>query len=376
LFWSALIVAVTATVGISRIELGDDWIKYFDESFEFRRATDFVEDNLSGVYYIEYSLSVGEAGGINSPSFLKQLEAFADWYRAQPEVVHVNTITDTMKRLNKNMHMDDNVYYRLPQQRDLAAQYLLLYEMSLPLGLDLNNQINIDKSATRMIVSAKGMHTSKLRQLDARAQTWLRANAPDMLHTQGTGLAMIWAHLSARNINNMLWASFGALVLISGILIFALRSVRLGFVSLVPNVAPAFMAFGVWGLLVGQVGLGLSIVVSLTLGIVVDDTVHFLSHYLRAQREQNLDVVGAIRYSFNTVGAAMWISTATLVAGFLVLSFSGYKMNADMGLLSAITITLALAMDFFFLPPLLLKIETRTGDGRKPIPDHRSPALL
>lgn len=100
------------------------------------------------------------------------------------------------------------------------------------------------------------------------------------MHTYGTGLAMIWAHLSGRNVDNRLSASFGALVLISGFLIFALRNARLGLVSLVPNVAPAFITFGVWGLLVGQGGLGVSVVVSLTLGIVVDDMVRFLAEPL------------------------------------------------------------------------------------------------
>ncbi len=155
----------------------------------------------------------------------------------------------------------------------------------------------------------------------------------------------------------MLGASFGALVLISGILIFALRSFRLGLVSMIPNLVPAFMAFGIWGMIVGQVGLGLSMIVSLTLGIVVDDTVHFLSKYLRARREHDMDPAGAVRYSFNTVGTAMWVTTVVLVAGFLVLSFSGYKMNSQLGLMTAITITLALALDFLFLPTLLMKVE-------------------
>jgi hypothetical protein len=132
--------------------------------------------------------------------------------------------------------------------------------------------------------------------------------------------------------------------------------------SLIPNLAPAFMAFGVWGMLVGQVGLGLSVIVSLTLGIVVDDTVHFMSKYLRARREHGMDPAGAVRYSFNTVGTAMWVTTLALVAGFSVLAFSGYKMNSDMGLMTAITITLALVLDFIFLPALLMKVEEKTDE--------------
>ena len=193
--------------------------------------------------------------------------------------------------------------------------------------------------------------------MDARARAWLRDNARESMFTYGSSLSIIWAHISARNIRSMLGASIGAVVLISGILVFALRSFRIGLLSLLPNLAPAFMAFGIWGLTVRQVGLGLSVIVAMTIGIVVDDTVHFLSKYLRARREMDLDPVDAIRYAFDNVGTAMWVSTVALVAGFLVLTFSGYKMNAHMGLMSAITIALALAFDFLVLPVLLLIVE-------------------
>jgi hypothetical protein len=348
---------VGMTAGISRIELNDDFVKYFDKSYEIRRATDFVQENLTGWHLIQYSLDSGESHGIHNPEYLVRVEEFANWYRKQPKVVHVNTVTDTVKRLNKKLHGDNDSYYRIPDQRDLVAQYLLLYELSLPFGLDLNNQINVDKSATRMIVSLKNVTSNEMREMDEKAREWLKDNAPQSMFTYGSGLSLIFAHISERNIKTMLGASFGALVLISGVLIFAFRSFKIGLVSLIPNLAPAFMAFGLWGLLVGQVGLGLSVVISLTLGIVVDDTVHFLSKYLRARREHNMIPSEAVRYSLNTVGTAMWITTASLVGGFLVLTYSGYKMSSDIGLMSAITITLALAMDFLLLPTVLMRVE-------------------
>ena len=358
LFWGSLATILILAAGASRIELNDDMIGYIGEQYQIRQASDFMEQELTGGDTIEFSLSSGEPDGINSPEYLATIEAFAEWYRQQPKVVHVDVFTDIMKRLNQNLHGDDPAWYRIPERRDLAAQYLLLYEMSLPYGLDLNNQINVDKSATRMIVSIENTTTREQREIERRGREWLEANAPEHMVTYGSGLTMMWAYLSQRNINSMLAASFGALVLISVILIFALRSVKHGLISLAPNLAPAIMAFGLWGLLVGQVGLGLSVIVSMTLGIVVDDTVHFLSKYLHARRELGMNAAAAVRHSFNTVGTAMWVTTVALVAGFLVLVFSGFKMNADMGLVSAITISLALAMDFLFLPTLLIGMET------------------
>ena len=123
--------------------------------------------------------------------------------------------------------------------------------------------------------------------------------------------------------------------------------------------APAAIAFGLWGLISGQVGLGLSVVIGMTLGIVVDDTVHFLSKYLHAKREKNASSKEAVHYAFDNVGRALWITTLVLVAGFTVLAQSSFKMNADMGFLTALTIFIALVVDFLFLPPLLMLLDKK-----------------
>jgi hypothetical protein len=358
IFWGMIVFLLTLTGGILLIELDDDWVQYFDERYAIRRAADFSKENLRGFDIIEYSMGSGESGGINSPEYLNKIEAFANWYRQQPEVVHVNTITDVFKRLNKNMHGDNETYYRIPVQRDLAAQYLLLYEMSLPFGLDLNNQIDVDKSATRMIISFKDTTTRELRGMDVKARGWLKVNAPEML-SYGSGLSIMWAHISERNINSMLGASFLALFLISILLMFAMRSFRLGLLTLIPNLSPALIGFGLWGYLYSRVGLGLSVVVAMTLGIVVDDTIHFMLKYIRARNELKLTPPEAVRYSFNTVGTAIMVTTVSLVCGFLVLTQSGFKMNSEMGLLSAITIAMALILDFLLLPSLLMMVDKK-----------------
>ena len=152
LLWSVALLAVALIAGIPRNELSDNWTRYFDERYEFRRATDFVIENLTGLNTLEYSLNAEREGGITDPEYLRAADAFAEWFRKQPEVTHVQAFPDIMKRLNKNMHGDDESFYRLPDDPELAAQYLLLYELSLPFGSDLNNRIDVAKSATRMTV--------------------------------------------------------------------------------------------------------------------------------------------------------------------------------------------------------------------------------
>jgi hydrophobe/amphiphile efflux-3 (HAE3) family protein len=358
-------LCLVALLGMSAAQnrLNDNWINYFTENVPVRVATDVLEQRISGADYLEYHIDSAKPQGINDPEFLTRLDRFVQWLRAHPQVEQVVSITDVIKKLNRVMHEEDEAWYRIPDQQELAAQYLLLYEMSLPYGLDLNNIINVDKSATRLIVTTKNRGTRALSDFDLEARAWLQNNTPPHMHAQGTGISIVFAYLSERNIINMLGAAFGALLAISLILIIALRRIDIGVISLLPNIIPATMAFGLWGLLVGEIGLGLSVVVSMTLGIVVDDTVHFISKYLRARERFGMDPVRAIHHAFTMVGPAMWTTTLALVAGFLVLMLSDYRMSADMGLLSAITISLALVMDFLLLPAILLITDRKTMDN-------------
>ena len=179
----------------------------------------------------------------------------------------------------------------------------------------------------------------------------------------------MFAHIGQRNIINMLYGTTLALVLISMVLIFAFRSVKIGLISLIPNLIPAAMGFGLWGIFVGEIGLSLSVVTSMTLGIVVDDTVHFLSKYLRARREKNLAAEDAVRYAFRTVGRALLCTSIILVCGFMVLATSNFELNSGLGLLTAVIITLALFADFLFLPSLLIKLEEKINVGKQVVAD-------
>jgi len=362
IFWGMSGLILLLIAALPRNELNDVFVHYFDETIDFRTDSDFTTENLTGLYNIEYSLEATETGGINNPEFLNEIEAFANWYRQQPETLHVNIYTDIMKRLNKNMHGDDESYYKIPDDRDLSAQYLLLYEMSLPYGLDLNNQINIDKSATRMTATLKTVSSNNLIDLENHAQEWLSNNGQHIANADGSGTSIMFANIGKRNISSMLMGTTVALILISMVLIFALRSIKIGMVSLVPNLVPAAMGFGLWGLLVGEIGLSLSVVASMSLGIVVDDTVHFLSKYLRARREKGLSSEDAVRYAFRTVGKALVITSVVLVAGFLILATSSFELNSGMGLLTAIVIAFALFADFLLLPSILMKIEGSTNE--------------
>ncbi len=360
----ALVAALIACLPANHIN--DVFNKYFDETFEVRRVNDYVMGELGGMHRIDYSIDSGTESGAMDPVFLQHLDDYVSWLREQPEVTDASAFTDVIKRLNRDLHGGDPEWYRVPDQRDLVSQYTLMYELSLPLGLGLENQLDMSRRHARVVVMLKNIGSHPVLEFNQRAEQWLQQNTPAEMHGKGTGMDILFGRVTLRNITSMLGGAALGLVSVSLLLVLALRSWWYGLLSLLPNLLPALMAFGLWGLINGEIGLAVSIVACMTLGIVVDDTVHLLSKYVRARRELGLGVEEAVRYAFRTVGVALIATTVVLVANFAVMGTSHFYPNSSMGSLAAITLALALLADIFFFVPVLLRLDQwrlRKGSG-------------
>jgi len=234
--------------------------------------------------------------------------------------------------------------------------------MSLPFGLDVNNQININKSATRVMVTLKNLGSKDFTGFETRAKQWFNQRAPEYSIESGS-LPLIFAHIGKANMNSMLVGAAVALTLISGLLVVSLKSIKLGLISLLPNLLPALLGFATWSLLSGNINMALSVVMTITLGIIVDDTVHFLSKYKSAM-EKGLEPKECMQFAFDNVGNALIITTIVLVCGFGILAFSDFAINSDMGTLTAITIAIALIVDLTLLPALLIFVYQRKNENQ------------
>ena len=358
-FWGSATAIIFISLLSVQNELDDQFLEYFESGIEFRSDTDYISERLTGIYNVEFSIGAGESGGVNNPEYLANLETFENWLYEQDEVIHINSYVTVAKRVNKSMHGDSVSYYKIPTQRDEAAQYLLLYEMSLPFGLDLNNQINVDKSETRLTATVENMSSTELIAFTERAETWLAKNTPDYMFSQGVSPTLMFSHLTKRQISSMMSGTGWALLLISVILMLALGSFKYGALSLIPNITPITVGFGIWALSEGTINAGIAIVFGMTLGIIVDDTVHFISKYLRAIREKGKTPEEAVRYAFATVGRALLVTTIVLISGFMVLAQSQFGMNSGMAKITVLIISLALIIDFLLLPALLLAINKK-----------------
>ncbi len=350
LIGSTILVCALAA-GAPRMKFNDDFIKYFSKDYEFRRDTEVLQSRLTGLHQLLYSVPSAREGGVTDPHYLKTLDGFAEWTRQQDKVTHVSTIADIIKRLNRDMHGNDPAFYRIPDSQQLAAQYLLLYELSLSQGQDLNDQIDITKTSSLVRVNLAHVTSGDIQRLAAEGEAWFKKNG---ITTHATGISVMYSTLTEYNIKAMMLGAVAELVAISLLMIFMLRSVKIGLISLVPNLVPAIMAFGLWGWIGYEVNLSVSAVAAITFGIVVDDTIHSLTKYMRARRELRMDPLAAVEYTYVAAGDPMILTGVTLILGFGVLAYSGFAVSHQMGLLSACIIAVAIVADLVLLPPLLM----------------------
>ena len=355
LFYSMLGVAVAISLFIPRLELDDNPIEYFKEGHWYRDTAEFVDANLTGVSYTDYSLESGQEYGITNPEFLARAEAFTEFLYTIPEVVHVNSIVPIMKRLNKNLHADDPDFYRLPETKELAAQYLLLYTLSLPYGLDLTNQINVDYSSIRVTATTNKISAKRHREMLSEVDQWFADSYPGV-HVEGTGPWVMFTFLADRVIRGMLKSLALALTLITVVCIVTFRSLRLGLLSVIPNGLPILLTFGLWGLKGDHVDFAISIVATSALGIIVDDTIHLLIRYQRNKR-RGMEREAAFRHSLHDVGHALLFTSIILTIGFGLFILSEFRINSGQGVMISTSIVLALIYDFFFLPSVLMKFD-------------------
>lgn len=358
----ALLAAFAATTigaiaGIAQITFDDTFSHYFDKRFEIRRATDLFEEKLSGTIFVDFSVPVAPGERPFGSLHLERLKAFSQWLETQPEVALVLSLESIARDLAKaapGVMTAEGLPASPAGETALKALYEQLHAKGM-IGLvddaGRHSRVNV---VLRGVSSADTLAFSKAAEARARGIF----GGPVL----STGLPILSAQLSIESSQSMLISTFAALAVISLMLIFALGNLRLGLISLLPNLIPAVAAFGLWGVMVGEVSFAATVVSALTFGIVVDDTIHILMKY-RDTRQAGLGPEAAIEETFRSVGVPVMATSVALAVSFAVFTFSGFLVNQHLGWLTAITITAALIADLLFLPPLLLAAEKSRSLG-------------
>jgi predicted RND superfamily exporter protein len=354
ILFSAFILSVAMSVGgIAQISFDDTFSHYFDERFEVRRATDLFEEKLSGTVFIDFSVPVAAGQDPFGYGYLALEKRFVDWMRDQPEFADVLSLYTIAER----MGLQDRLQ-QAAGETDLRGRVVLeqtirnAYEKMRAEGLI--RLVDATERHARFNVVLRGVSSAETLDFTQRAKAQAEAmfGAPIL----ATGLPILSAQLSIDSTRTMLVSMILALTGVSLLMLIALRNVRLGLISLLPNILPAVAAMGLWGFFVGEVSFAATVVGALTFGIVVDDTVHMMMKY-QAARQRGDSPRRAIQSTVRSVGVAVLVTSVALSLSFAVFIFSGFLVNQHLGWLTALTLIIALIADLLFLPPLLLRAD-------------------
>ena len=343
-------------------ELDENPTQMYAEGFtSFSSDTLWLDEKLSVTFPVNF-LATNEEGQVSDPDFLKILDKFSVWLEEREQVNHVTSLANNMKNLNKSMHGDDPEWKKIPENADLSAQYLFFYEMSLPMGLDLNSSISQDRKSTKISATLKDMSSNEFKEFNNEVLRYLRQNNLENMISEASSFRVIFTYMTEAIVNSLLYGLFIGILLITLIIGLFFRSYLLPALSIFPNILPIGMGFGLWGLFVGDVGFMVAVGMGSTLGVIVDFTVHFLSKYELARKELKKSVEESVIYSFETVGFALIIMTVVLALGFSVLNLVTFIPIQDFAKFSVICFVGGLIINFLFLPNLLMKFDKRKFD--------------
>jgi predicted RND superfamily exporter protein len=333
---------------------------FFKKNDPISIANDFFQTTLGGATGPELMIDSEQSDGIKDPVFLQKVDQFQNWMKSLPYVNTSISIIDILKEVNQSLNRGDADFYVLADQQSAIAEQLFLYTMGLPEGMDLNNRVDLENRLLRVSL----LWTLQDSKTSLQAIGDIEKKSQELgLKTLVTGKSALFQRMNDYVIQTFFSSIGFALLLISVMMIYMCKNLKIGFISLIPNVIPLMFGAGLLYLKGQTIDVGCAIVASVTLGIAVDDTIHLLLNYSTA-RKSGLDSFEALLEVLSNTGLALILTTVILVTGFGVFIFASLIPNINFGLLSAQVLSMALVCDLVLLPALLLRFDRQNHSSK------------
>ena len=349
---SSIVLFLALGAGIFKANVDSNTVKYFKEDFPFRASVNEIQKRLTGPMSYEIVVDSKKNDGIKDPRFLHTVEDFyKDFYATYPDVRHIGSLVDIVKVFNNVMNGSKNI----PDNQDLVAQYLLLYSLSLPQGMELNDKMDIDERLLRVSVSMNLVETSKdLEMIDWASAWWDKT--PYSASVQGQ--TVMFAHMQHDVTDTLIQSITLAVILISIVMLIIFRNWRMLPLFIIPNILPIALVVGVMGWLNIDIDMGVAVSGAIIIGVAVDDTIHFMVKYIES-RKRGDSLEDAMKYVMSYAGSAIIFTTIVLSLAFLVFVFSDFNPNYHFGVVTASALIIAVVVDLVALPAFLLLIDKK-----------------
>ena len=341
-----------AILSISHIRVETDLMTFFKKDDHIRQTTDFIQEHLAGIVAVDVSIEANARDAFKKPENLKFIEEAQNFVGSLPEIDTVNSLADYVKDMNESFHNEDSSFYTIPETKELITQYFLLYDSD-----DIGDFINPSFDHARIMARTDRHSTADQKMLIDKINAFLKQETPAGLTARVTGGVTQGVKVANEMVRGQVASLSVAVVVISAMMFLVFRSFSLGLLSVVPNMFPILMNFGIMGLLGIPLNTATALISAVAIGIAVDDTIHFLHQY-REERNRGLERSGAIENTIRIKGRAIITTSIILAFGFGVLLLSSFTPTIQFGALAALIMLTALAGDLLFLPAILgLKVK-------------------
>lgn len=344
-------VTVVSAIGATQVKAESAFMEMFKKNAPVRVDTKRIEDALAGTLTLEVMIDTGTEGGVKDPAMLHKVEEIQRWLEQQPEISSSQAVTDYFRDLRRAFFDNDQAQYRLPETREEAAQYLLLYELDAPDG-DIGEFVTPDYRETRISARLSMESSATATRVIKATNAYLHSHLPPGVTGQASGVALLYANMEMYIMRSLTRGFTIALIAIFIVFCIQLRSVALGAIAMIPNIFPIVVCLGV----MGAAGINLdgmtALVASIAIGLAVDDTIHYVTR-VRMHLNAGDEMLTALRESTIEMGRAIVYTSVTLGCGFGVMMLAHFKGMVYFGLLATITIVFALLADLLLLPVVL-----------------------
>lgn len=352
--------SVLSVIGFALLPLNEtdfNRLAFIDDDTEMARYYDAVAQYMDRGPTLSYAIDTGVVDGGIEPDFLQQLEIYQEWLADLQGVESAASVVDMVKTISEVANENDPAAYTIPPDIDSVAYYLNSYEVVQSEEFPLSGFVSNDFSIVTLIINARTLSNQDLLDLDAQITQGFanHFSTAELLH--GSGL-LLFARMDQLVTFELMQGYTVSLLLITLCLIVGLRSWFFGILSIIPNLLPAVIVFGGWGLLVGQIDPFVMMLFSISIGLVVDDTVHILSHYLE-NRQLGSDQNQSILQAVSTAGPALTITTMVLALGTTILIAANTLYFQQSAKLLVPIVVLALVLDLLYLPTILRRCDKR-----------------
>ncbi len=347
IFLGALLLAL-------QLKFSHNSLHYLKEKMAVRQATELIDHKMKGSFNLEVLVDSGKPQGLYEPNVMTGIEQAQQLAKElivdNRPVGKATAVVDIVKEINKALHGGNSAEYRIPEDRELIAQELLLYEVGG--GENLDKYLDRDYQKARLTITAPWVDAIIYSKVLPKFEQKLRSLFAGQASVTMTGLGVIFVRTLSTIIHTMATSYLVAGSVITVLMILLIGNVRLGLCSMAPNFLPIVLGLGLMKILEIPLDYTTIMVGGIAIGLAVDDTVHFM-HNFRRYYQQSGDAREAVRRTLTTSGRAMLFTTVILAAGFFVLLLAELNSTMNFGIITGFTICMALLADFFLAPAMM-----------------------